>query len=221
MDSWVASDQVRALSSGEAELYGIVDARGCSARGIFTKAHVRRVGANHRGGRRDGLHGSDRDVFPNGRWKDKTHPASMAVDPRRHSLQSRAFEEGDWHWERGRHGNQRPRRTYTPAPIAKLPLKPTQCRHLLCLIATASGGSVAEAQVAGDEGDLWTFSAQATIATLVASLTRVLWSALRQARLCNTAVLVRTVERGTQSEHNPVDPIVIPTSVYCSPGDEC
>ena len=34
VDSWVASDQVRALSSGEAELYGIVDG---SARGIFTK----------------------------------------------------------------------------------------------------------------------------------------------------------------------------------------
>ena len=32
--SWVASDHVRALSSGEAELYGIVDG---SARGIFTK----------------------------------------------------------------------------------------------------------------------------------------------------------------------------------------
>ena len=34
VDSWVASDQVRALSSGEAQLYGIVDG---SARGIFTK----------------------------------------------------------------------------------------------------------------------------------------------------------------------------------------
>ena len=37
MDSWVASDQVRALSSGEAELYEIADG---SARGIFTK-HTR------------------------------------------------------------------------------------------------------------------------------------------------------------------------------------
>ena len=33
VESWVASDQVRALSSREAELYGIVDG---SARGIFT-----------------------------------------------------------------------------------------------------------------------------------------------------------------------------------------
>ena len=79
---------------------------------------------------------------------------------------------------------------------------------------------MAEAQVAGDEEDLWTFSAQATFAILVASLTRVLCSALRQARVFNTAVPVRTVERGTQSDHNLVDSIVIPTSVYCSPGGE-
>ena len=53
--------------------------------------------------------------------------------------------------------------------LQKLPLKPTLCRRLLGLIATASGGSVAEAQVAGDDGDFWTFSAQVTIAILVAS----------------------------------------------------
>ena len=34
VDSWIAPDQVRALSSGEAELYGNKDG---SARGIFTK----------------------------------------------------------------------------------------------------------------------------------------------------------------------------------------
>ena len=74
---------------------------------------------------------------------------------------------------------------------------------------TASGGSAAEAQVAGDEGDFWTFSAQATIATLVASWTCVIWSALRQARLLNTALLVRTVERDIQTEHNPVACVVL------------
>ena len=41
MDSWVASDQVRALSSGEAELHGIVDG---SARGIFTKHTYEEMG---------------------------------------------------------------------------------------------------------------------------------------------------------------------------------
>ena len=41
MNSWVASDQVRAMSSGEAELYGIVDG---SAGGIFTKHMYEEMG---------------------------------------------------------------------------------------------------------------------------------------------------------------------------------
>ena len=41
MDSWVASDQVRALSSGEAEVYGMVDGL---ARGIFTKHMYEEMG---------------------------------------------------------------------------------------------------------------------------------------------------------------------------------
>ena len=101
--------------------------------------------------------------------------------------------------------------------LQKLPLKPTQCR--LGMIATASGESVAAAPVAGDEADFWTRAAQVTIATLEASLTCVMWSALRQARSFSTAAPVRTVERGIQSEHNPVD--VIPTNVCCSLGGEC
>ena len=44
---------------------------------------------------------------------------------------------------------------------------------------------------------------------------------LRQVRLFNKAAPARTVERGIQSELNPVGSIVIPTSVYCSPGGEC
>ena len=84
--------------------------------------------------------------------------------------------------------------------MQKLPLKPTQCRRLLGLIATANGGSVVEAQVDGDEGELWTFSAQVMVAILVASVTCVIRNALRQVRLFNTAVPVRTVERGTQSD---------------------
>ena len=43
VDSWVASDQVRALNSGEAELYGIVDG---SRRGIFTKHMYEEMGRN-------------------------------------------------------------------------------------------------------------------------------------------------------------------------------
>ena len=43
VDSWVASDQVRALSSGEAEVYGIVGWLG--TRNLHG-AHVRRNGAH-------------------------------------------------------------------------------------------------------------------------------------------------------------------------------
>ena len=43
VDSWVASDQVRALSSAEAEFYGIV---GGSARGIFTNPMYEKIGRN-------------------------------------------------------------------------------------------------------------------------------------------------------------------------------
>ena len=107
--------------------------------------------------------------------KDKTHPSSMAVDPRRHSRQSRAFEIGEEHRERSRHGNQRPRRTDTSALVAEAAGQATQCRRLLGLIATANGGSVVEAQVDGDEGTI-----------LVAFVTCVMWNALRQVRLFNT-----------------------------------
>ena len=48
----------------------------------------------------------------------------------------------------------------------------------------------------GDEEEFWTFSAQTMIAALVAFLTCVMWNALRQMRLFNTAAPARTVERG-------------------------
>ena len=72
----------------------------------------------------------------------------------------------------------------------------------------------------GDEEEFWRLSAQAVVATSVAFLTCVMWNALRQIRFSTTAP-ARRVERGTQSELNLVDQIVIPTSVYCSPGGEC
>ena len=104
--------------------------------------------------------------------------------------------------------------------LQKLPLKPIQCRRLLGLIATANGGTVVEARMSGDEEEFVKLSAQAMIAILAAFLTRVIWNTLRQNRFSTTAP-GRRVERGTQSEFNPVDQIVIPTSVYCSLGGEC
>ena len=78
VDSWAASDQVRALSSGEAELYGVVDG---SARGIFTKHMYEEKDEPINIDVETGLDGSDRDVLPNRRWKDKTHSSPMAMDP--------------------------------------------------------------------------------------------------------------------------------------------
>ena len=104
--------------------------------------------------------------------------------------------------------------------LQKLPLKPTQCRRLLGLIATANGGSAVEARMSGDEEEFMKLSAQVMMAILVAFLTRVIWNTLRQNRFSTTAP-ARRVERGTRSKLNPIDEIVIPTSVHCSRRGEC
>ena len=61
--------------------------------------------------------------------------------------------------------------------------KPTQCRRLLGLIATANGGSVVEARMNGNEETLGKFSAQMMIVIVIALVTWVLMDALRQKRL--------------------------------------
>ena len=40
-------------------------------------------------------------------------------------------------------------------------------------------------------------------------------------RQLEATALGKTVERGTQTEFNPVNQITIPTNVYCFPGGEC
>ena len=116
VDSWVASDQVRALSSGEAELNGIVDG---SARGIFTKHMYEEMGRT-----------INIDVET-----DSTAAIGMCsrtvVGKTRH-IQVRWLWVQDAnrdkvvrlrkvkrHRQRSRHGNQRPRRTDTSALIAE------------------------------------------------------------------------------------------------------
>ena len=100
-------------------------------------------------------------------------------------------------------------------------LKPTQCRRLLGLIATANGGSVVEAQMNGNEETLGKFSAQVMIVILIALVTWALMDVLRQKRQLDATALGKTVERGAQTELNPVNQITVPTNVYCSPGGEC
>ena len=79
--------------------------------------------------------------------------------------------------------------------LQKLPLKPTQCRQLLGLIATANGGSVVEAQMNGSEETLEKFSAQVMVVTLIALVTWVLMDVLRQKRQLEATALGKTVER--------------------------
>ena len=76
--------------------------------------------------------------------------------------------------------------------MQKLPLKPTQCRRLLGLIATANGGSVVEARMSGNEEALGWFSAQMMIVILVAFVTWVMMDAQRQKRQIDATALAKT-----------------------------
>ena len=73
----------------------------------------------------------------------------------------------------------------------------------------------------GNEETLGKFSAQVMIVMLMALVMWVLLDALRQKRQLEATVLGKTVERGTQTEFNPVNQITVPTSVYCSAGGQC
>ena len=200
MDSWVASDKVRALIFGEAELYGIVDG---SARGIFTKHTYRGGGTNHQNQRRNGLGvGKTRDMQVRWLW---IQDAIRDKVVRKRKVKGTEADMGKKDLDGPTHQRL----------LQKLPLKPTQCRRLLGLIATANGGSVVEARMSGNEETLGKPSAQVTIVILVALVTWVLMDALQSTALGNTA------DRGTQTELNPVNQITVPTNVYCSPGGEC
>ena len=79
-----------------------------------------------------------------------------------------------------------------------------------------------EARVGGDEEALGERgSARVMIVILIALVTWVLMDALRQKRQLEATALGKTVERGTQTEFNPVNQITVPTNVYCSLGGEC
>ena len=148
VDSWVASDQVRAPSSGEAELYGIVDG---SARGIFTKHMYEEMGRT-----------INIDVET-----DSTAAIGMCsrtgVGKTRHIqvcwlwiqdairdkvVRLRKVRGTDNEADTGTKDLDGPTHQRL---LQKLPLKPTQCRRLLDLIATANCGSVVEAQMNNEE----------------------------------------------------------------------
>ena len=56
-------------------------------------------------------------------------------------------------------------------------------------------------------------SGQVMIVILIALVTWVLMDALRQKRQLEATALGKTVERGTQTEFNPVNQITVPTNV--------
>ena len=89
--------------------------------------------------------------------------------------------------------------------LQKLPLKPTHCRRLLGLIATANGGSVVEARMSGNDEKLGKFSAEVMIVMLIALVAWVLMDARRQKRQLEATTLRKTVKRGTQTEFSPVN----------------
>ena len=148
VDSWVASDQVRALSSGEAELYGIVDG---SARGIFTKHMYEEMGRNinidvetdstaaigmcSRTGVGKTRHIQVRWLLIQDAIRDKV------VRLRKVSGTENVADMGTKYLDGPTHQRL----------LKKLPLKPTNCRRFLGLIATANDGSVVDAQ-SGNEG---------------------------------------------------------------------
>ena len=168
VDSWVASDQVRASSSGEAELYGIVDG---SARGIFTMHMYEEMGRTINIDvetdstaaigmcSRTGV-GKTRHIHVRWLWIQDAIRENVVRLRKANGTENEA-DTGTKDVDGPTHQRL----------LQKLPLKPTQFRRDLGLIATASGGSVVEARMDGDEEEFWTFSAQVTIAILVASLT--------------------------------------------------
>ena len=145
VDSWVASHQVRALSSGEAELYGIVDG---SARGIFTKHMYEEMGRNINIDvetdstaaigmcSRTGV-GKTRHIQVRWLW---IHDAirDKVVRLRKVSGTENVADMGTKYLDGPTH----------QCLLQKLLFKPTNCRRFLGLIATANGGSVVVAQAA-------------------------------------------------------------------------
>ena len=118
-------------------------------------------------------------------------------------------------------GTKKPRRTYTRALFAETAAQANPAHTASGLDRDSKRRKRRRSAGCRRRGRRLDVSAQVTIAMLVASLTCVIRGALRQARLFDTALPMGTVERGIQSEHNPVDTIMVPTSVFCSPGGEC
>ena len=96
VDSWVASVQVRALSSGDAELCGIVDS---SARVIFTKHMYEEMGRTINVDVKTDSPAATRMCGRTGVGNTRHIQVRWLWIARRHSWQSRSFEKGEGHQE--------------------------------------------------------------------------------------------------------------------------
>ena len=207
MDSWDASNQVRALRSGEAELYGIVDG---SARGIFTKHMYEEMGRT-----------INIDVAT-----DSTAATGMCCQT---GVGKTRHIHVRWLWiqdairdlreVRGTDNeadmNQRPRRTDTSALLAETAAQanPVQTAPRLDRDSKRRErcGSADEWKLrkrwevfsTSDDRDTNSIGDVGPDGSLEATF------------------LGKTVERGARTGFNPVNQIMVPTNVYCSPGGEC
>ena len=120
-------------------------------------------------------------MLPNGRWNDKTRPSSLDVDQDAIRDQVVRLEKVKGTENEADLGTKDLDGPTHQRLLKKTAAQANPVQTASGLIATASSGNVAEARGAGDEGDIWTLSAQATIAMLLASLTCMLWGALRWA----------------------------------------
>ena len=95
------------------------------------EAHGRGDGPNHQRRCRDGFHGSDQDVLPNGRWKDKTRPSSLAVDQEAIRDKVVRLEKVKGTENEGDIGTKDLDGPAHQRLLQELPLKPTQYKRLL------------------------------------------------------------------------------------------
>ena len=175
VDSWVASDQVRALNSGEAQLYGIVDG---SARGIFTctrrwdepSTSMSRRTRRQRSGCAPERALERPDTSKVDGYGFKTPFVTKVVRLRKVKGTEKEPDMGTKELDGPTHQRI----------LQKLPLMPTQCRRPLGLIATANGGSVVKARMSGNEETSEKFSAQVMIVMRIALATWILMDVLRQ-----------------------------------------
>ena len=164
MDSWVASDQVRALSSGEAELHGIVDG---SARGIVTKHMYEEMGRTHQRRRRTDSTAAIGCV-PERALERPDIFKFVGCGSKTPFVTRPCAEKGERHRQRCRRGTKDLDARHISAYCRHCRSSQPSADGLLGLTRQQNDGSVVEARMNGDEETLEKLSAQVMFVTLMA-----------------------------------------------------